>query len=200
MRVEAFRLATWDTPLWVSPNRRSSRFVADGQIVQYWSLHPLTPWAEILRFHNVRDPQEAKEWLQRPWVAQLDLPDGTITVTFENARGHGIEPDALVDENHSRCQAWAARLDVPAIVVPSAALPGTRNVIVFGPRVRARYGQPPLDPSLDVPCDPMANLSVVVADLLAHVRWRGAPHAGYTAWQDGNPEVEPPAVTVSRSP
>lgn len=198
MRVEAYRLANWDTPLWISPNRRPSRFVADGQIVQYWSLHPLTPWAEFLRFHNVTDPDEAGELLLRPWVAELQLPEDTIEVDFDNARDFGIEPEALVEEDHSRCQAWAASLAVPAMIVPSAALPGTRNLIVFGPRVRTRYGVEPLDPGLDVPCDPVANLSVVVEDLLLHVRWRGTPHAGHASWSTGGGPVEPPSVVVSR--
>lgn len=106
MSVEAYRLANWDTPLWINPNRRPSRFAADGQVVQYWSLHPLTPWAEILRFHNVTDPREAAELRLRPWVAQVHLPEGTIEVDFDNAPRFGISPDALVDEDHSRCQKW----------------------------------------------------------------------------------------------
>lgn len=127
MSVEAYRLANWDTPLWINPNRRPSRFAADGQVVQYWSLHPLTPWAEILRFHNVTDPREAAELRLRPWVAQVHLPEGTIEVDFDNAPRFGISPDALVDEDHSRCQKWAASLSVPAMIVPSAALPERRT-------------------------------------------------------------------------
>ena len=78
--------------------------------------------------------------------------------------------------------------------------PRTKNLILFGPRVRVRYGVDPLEVGLDVPCDPVANLSVVVEDLLAHVRWRGAPHAGYDAWAAGEPSVTPPVVAVSRMP
>lgn len=197
MLVTAFRLANWDTPLWISPNRRASRFVADGQTVQYWSLHPLTPWAETLRFHGVTDPDEAREWFQRPWVASLVLPDDTLEIDFDNAAHHGLDPDALIDDDHARCQQWTAALNVSAIVVPSAALPGTRNIVAFGPRVRARYGVAPIDPGLDVPCDPVADLSVVVADLLAHIRWRGAPHAGYQAWLAGAAPVVAPSVNVA---
>jgi hypothetical protein len=198
MRVTAFRLANWDTPLWASPNRRPSRFVAGGQTVQYWSLHPLTPWAETLRFHGVTDPAEAREWLQRPWVAELDLPEGTIDVTFDNAEAHGIAPDALVEEDHTRCREWAAGLAVPAMIVPSAALPGTRNVVVFGARVRVRYGTAPVDPGLDVPCDPVGADALVIEDLLSQIRWRGTPHAGFEAWRDGAPPVEPPNVRLDR--
>ncbi len=197
-RVTAFRLASWDTPFWVSPNRRPSRYVSDGRIAQYWSLHPLTPWAEALRFHGVDDPVAAREWFLRPWVAEVELPETTLEVDFDNARRHGIEPEALVDEDHGPCQRWAAGLAVPAIVVPSAALPGTQNLVVFGPKVRARYGVTPVDAGLDVPCDPVADLGGVVDDLLASIRWRGAPHAGFEAWQRGDPPAQPPVVTVSR--
>jgi hypothetical protein len=42
-----YRVADWDTPLWVNPNRSPSRWWTPGAIVQYWSLHPLTPWRSI---------------------------------------------------------------------------------------------------------------------------------------------------------
>jgi hypothetical protein len=158
---------------------------------------PAHLWAETLRFHGVTNPDEAREWIQRPWVANLDLPDDTLEIDFDNAAAHGLDPDALVDDDHARCQRWVTTLDVPAIVVPSAALPGTRNIVAFGPRVRARYGVTPLDPGLDVPCDPVADVSIVVADLLAHIRWRGAPHAGYEAWLAGAAPVVAPSVQVS---
>lgn len=198
--VVAFRLASWDTPLWVSPNRRESRYSTAGRIVQYWSFHPLTPWAEHLRFHNVHDPAEATELTARPWVAELDVPAGTLDVSFARSSALGIDPAALVDDDWTACQRWAAALSAPAIIVPSAALPGTRNLVIFGPLVRIRYGLVPLDPRVDVPCDPVADLSTVVTDLLGHIRWRGTPHAGYTAWQAGEPEPLPPAVAVSQMP
>lgn len=199
--VQAFRLANWDTPLWVSPNRRDSRFVvAGGEIVQYWCLHPLSCWAEHLRFHGIRDPLEAKELTSRPWVASLSLPDDTAHLTFDNAASEGIDPDALVDEDWTRCQRWAAARRPAAIVVPSAALPGTTNVVIFGKRVRAPYGVAPFDPAVDVPSDPVADISTVVPTLLPHVRWRGEPHGGYEAWMRGEPEPVPPLVRLDTGP
>ena len=198
--VTAFRLANWDTPLWVAPNRRASRYFSAGvQVVQYWSLHPLTPWAEHLRYHGVRDPDEAGQLLVRPWVATLDLPAGLLDLTFDNAAEHGLDPGALVEDDWSECQRWAASLTAPGLLVPSAALPGTRNLVLFGPRVRSRYGLPPTRPDLDVPCDPVAEWSVVLGDLLDRIRWRGDPHKGYEAWQAGADEPLPPIVTVSRA-
>ncbi len=139
--VVAFRLANWDTPLWASPNRRASRYGLAGTVVQYWSLHPLTPWAEQLRFHDVRDVAEARELMMRPWVAEIDPPRGTLEVDFAGATQHGIQPADLVDDDWSACQQWAASLGAPALIVPSAALPGTRTLVLLGPRVRAPYGR-----------------------------------------------------------
>ena len=45
--VVGYRVADWDTPLWISPNRSPTRWGTSGAIVQYWSTHPLTPWAEF---------------------------------------------------------------------------------------------------------------------------------------------------------
>lgn len=196
--VVAYRLANWDTPFWVNPNRRESRFATPGSIVQYWSLHPLTPWAEQLRSLNARTVDEAAEQLLRPWAAEFELADDVLTITFDNAAGYGIAPDALVDDNWTRCQLWASSLAVSEMIVPSSALPGTSNLVLFGPRLRSSYGMPPLDPAIDVPSDPVANLGGVLPDLLQHIRWQGEQHTGYEDWRDGRPEAAPPAVAVDR--
>lgn len=194
-----YRLANWDTPLWASPNRRESRYGRRGRVVQYWSLHPLTPWAEQLRFHNIRDADEAWELWQRPWAAQLTLPDDVLELSFENAAAHGVAPDALVDDDWSRCQTWSTEFHGSGLMVPSAALPGTTNVVMFGPFVRSRYGLRPLDPTVDLPCDPVAERATVPTDVLGHVRWLGDPHDGYDAWLAGRPAPDAPMVTVGWS-
>lgn len=196
--VVGYRLANWDTPLWASPNRRESRYGRPGGVVQYWSLHPLAPWAEQLRFHNIRDAGEARELMQRPWAGQLSVPDDVLDLSFDNAEAHGISPAALVDDDWSGCQAWSDAFDGAAVIAPSAALPGTNSLVLFGPLVRSPYGVAPLDPTVDVPCDPVADLSIVPPDLLQFVRWRGVPHAGYQAWVMGGSAPAPPVVTVDR--
>lgn len=194
--VVGYRLANWDTPLWASPNRRESRYGRANGVVQYWSLHPLAPWAEQLRFHNIREADEARELLQRPWAAQLTLPDDLLELSFDNAADHDLAPAALVDDDWSGCQAWSVGFKGRSVIVPSAALPGTMNLIMFGPLVRSAYGVGPLDPTVDVPCDPVADLSIVPPDLLRLIRWRGAPHNGYEAWVAGGPPPPPPVVRV----
>lgn len=197
--VIAFRLADWDTPFWANPNRRDSRFLAAGdRAVQYWALHPLTCWAEQLRGMDIRNAEAARELLLRPWAAQVQLPGDTLWLSFSNATENGIEPGALIDDEWTACQQWAQELRISALIVPSAALPGTENLVLFGPRVRIRWGMAPVDPTLEVPSDPVADQATVVSDLIPHVRYRGQSHPGYEAWRRGDPESHPPLVRPDR--
>jgi hypothetical protein len=50
-----------------------------------------------------------------------------------------LEAGDLVDDDHSACQGAGSRLgfaeaEPKAWIYPSAALPGTRNVVIFGAR------------------------------------------------------------------
>ncbi len=192
--VVGYRVADWDTPLWVNTNRSQSRFSFPGAIVQYWSTHPLTPWAEYLRGINLREPGEAAEIVLRPWAAELTLPAETLDLDFESAASHGLDPKDLVDDDWRGCQKWAAMTRPAALIVPSAALPGTRNIVLFGPRVRSRYGVVPVDADVDVPCDPAAGSARVLDGVLPLIRWRGQMHAGLEAWRSGEADPLPPLV------
>lgn len=195
--LTAFRISNWDTPLWANPNRRGGRFNrVGGRTTQYWSLDPLTPWAEYLRFHDLRDLDDVEELLLRVWAARLDVADDILEVTYDVAEALGLAPDALVDDDHGRCQEWAESLDVPAIVVPSAALPGTRNLVMFGERVRVPYSRAPVDPAVDVPCDAVVDLGTGLRELHGSVRWHGTDHAEYEAWRTGI-SFAPPLLPVA---
>lgn len=61
-----WRLASWDTPLWVGPNRRAGRYNRlGGDPTQYLSWHPWGPWAELLRWESRITVVDAQELLGR---------------------------------------------------------------------------------------------------------------------------------------
>ena len=61
-RGVAYRATSYDTPLWVFPNRRPGRWnnPDDGTIAQYCTLDAAAPLAEFLRHENVSDPAVEK--------------------------------------------------------------------------------------------------------------------------------------------
>jgi hypothetical protein len=198
-----YRAAAYHTPLWIEPNVMDGRFSRKGEgPVQYFCLHPLGPLAEALRRLPVGlDPAEVR----RP-VWALRLPDAPVqTIGFEEAGEYGIDPYALVcpPEASGECQDLAdvfqAQEDPPMLRVPSAALPGTWNLIVFGERVLAPYTPEPLDPLLDVPGAPAAVDARALDELVATVRpLDQVAHDAYDAWRAGDSYefAEPQALSL----
>jgi RES domain len=108
-------------------------------------------------------------------------------VTFDTAEDWGFAAEALVDDDRTACQEFGdvVRSTYDALVVPSAALPGTRNLVLFGARLAAPHGARPVDPDLDVPVAVTAEGSQPPTVLLALVRHLGDLHPGLQAWQAG---------------
>jgi len=187
LQLLGFRVSAWDEPFWVNENRWPRRFNESFMgPVQYWSLHPLTPWAEILRAQGIQRPEEIAEIRQRLWVARFEVdPD---RVTFDTASSFGLEAEQLISDDYGACQRLGEQrldLEVPnAITVPSAALPGTENLVVFGPLVRSPYSAKPLSPD-DVPVSIAADYARPPEALLPLVRHHGDPHDEYVAWSHG---------------
>ena len=75
---------------------------------------------------------------------------------------------------------------VTAFLAPSAALPGTRNLIVLEPRVLAPWDQVPLD-AVDWPGKPhVTGRSLQLPEglwELVHYRRAGSKHPGLEAWE-----------------
>lgn len=188
-RAIGFRIAAWDTPLRVSPNRSPGRFNhTSSPPTQYASLHPLTPWAEYIRNQGLQTPEELAEHRLRIWALRLDL-SAAAEVSFETAPSFGLEPWDLVGSDHGPCRDFADRLRAEAsapktLIVPSAALPGTRNVVILGERVAIPYQWPALDEG-DIPASIVAVGAQPPADLLPLVRHGDSPHAEHDAWAAG---------------
>jgi RES domain-containing protein len=131
-------------PLWVNPNRRDGRWSIAGQLpTQYMSLDAESPFAEILRHEDLRTEAAAAHYSATVW--QLTIDDGLIVdySTFELADTAGFEAEALVSDDHERCQAeatWLAGGGARGLISPSAALPGSLSLTLFGPRVCVAWG------------------------------------------------------------
>jgi RES domain-containing protein len=186
----AYRIASWDTPLRVNPNRTAGRFNERGSpATQYLSLHPLGPWAEYLRAVDLRDPRELAERRLRIWALRVDLT-GAQRIDFSNAVDFGLEhSEDLIADNHSACRALAERLRADpraprTLIVPSAALPGTDNVVIFGERVQIPYSWQPIS-AVDIPACVIAERSQPPAGASSLVRYRGDSHPAFEAWRAG---------------
>ena len=112
----------------------------------------------------------------------------------ESCGGRGldarIEPQQLIGDDYGPCQQLGEqRLDLGlpnALTVPSAALPGTDNLVVFGPLVGSPYSAEALSPD-DVPVSIAADYARPPETLLPLVRHVGARHDEYVAWSSGEP-------------
>lgn len=184
----AYRLASFATPLRTISDSRPGRFHRgdEPEPTQYLSLHPLGPLAELMRVNDLRSDAQLATVRIRTWALDLEVAD-LEEITFDNAAGHGIEAAELVGEDRSACQALAAELRsrrLPGLIVPSAALPGTRNVVLFGARVAAPYLTKPVS-SLDIPASITAEDGRPPTSLSEIVRFRRDSHAAIDAWRRG---------------
>jgi hypothetical protein len=186
----AFRLASWRRPLRTEPSRVAGRFhrVTEESPTQYVCLHPLGPWAEFLRSSDLRTPEQLVLVRHRTWALRLDVAD-LLRIGFAEAADHGLRPGDLVSDDLRACHRLADRLraaGTAGAIVPSAALPGTDNVVLFGERAAAPYLVEPIS-RVDVPASLTADGGRPPLGLLDRVRRRGAPHGALEAWRTGVP-------------
>lgn len=135
----AYRATSYDVPLWVNANRRDGRWnIAGERPTQYMTLDAQAPFAEILRHEDLRTEEAASHYSSTIWQLQID--DGLIVdySTFELADAAGFDAEALINDDHERCQAeaqWLAGEGARGLLSPSAALPGSIGLTLFGARV-----------------------------------------------------------------
>jgi hypothetical protein len=190
----AYRCAAWDTPFWVDASPSPGRYNRAGEApTTYLGLHPLTPWAEILRALAVRDASTAIEVRPPLWTARVSLEESEIVeLTFDTAADFGLTANDLVADDRTACQALAAGLRADplgpkAIIAPSAALPGTRNLVLLGERVISALPVEPIDPAVDTPASIAAVRGRAPIQLIGLIHYRGAgtSHAALEAWETG---------------
>ena len=203
MQLIAFRLANYETPLWAVENFSAGRYnEADSGFTQYLSLHPLTPWAEVLRNEDRRTREQAVLMRYPLWALRVDLEEPPLELTFDTAREFGLHAEDLVADDQDACRALAQgfRSDGPAaFVAPSAALPGTHNLVVLEPHVLVAWNQVPID-EIDWPGSLASQDGRCPEGVWDVVHYRGGDtkHAALAAWKKGEEFMfEEPAVSTS---
>lgn len=182
-----FRIADWQSPLRVRGSRHEGRYHRVGEIVQYFSLHPLGAFAEYVRRERP-DPATLAEFRHRLWAARVPAATATV-IDWDSADSHGIAPEELVGDDYAPCQDLADRLrgdGIREIVVPSAALPGTRNLVMFGERVPAPFTVEPIA-GIDVSTTVGAEDATIPGWLVDRVRTPGDDHPELEVWRQGEP-------------
>lgn len=184
MRLTVFRHAAYDSPWWAIPSSRGGRFHRGSiEIVQYLCLHPLGPAAEMLR-HNLGPAGNPDDVLLNLWTALIGLDDLT-QVDFKDCVKYGLTPDELVGDDYVPTQALADDVrgsGAVGMIVPSAALPGTYNLILFGVRVLNPFLSQPLTPE-EIPTGHLTDGARSPAEVVSNVRWFGAPHKALEQWK-----------------
>lgn len=182
-----YRGATYATPLRAVAVSQPGRYNAadEDDPTQYMALHPLGPLAELMRRADLRTAEQVGGVRMRTWALEVpaeDLPE----ITFDSADQFGITAEDLVSDDHRACQQLAGVLrgEISGLIVPSAALPGTRNVVLFGPRVAAPYLIRPVS-SLDIPASVTAEAGRPPTSLLSLVCFVGQLHPARAAWEQG---------------
>lgn len=184
MKLTVFRHASYDSPWWAFPSSRAGRFHrARSDTVQYLSLHPLGPAAEMLR-HNLGASGNPDDVVLNLWTAVVDIGD-TLRVDFDDCVAYGLTADELIGDDYAPTQALAdvvRNRGAVSMIVPSAALPGTHNLILFGVRVLNPFLADPLTPE-EVPTGHLTDGARPPAEAAPHVRWFGAPHKAAEQWK-----------------
>jgi hypothetical protein len=185
--VVCYRFASYATPLRTVPAWQPARFSRgdEDEPTQYLALHPLGPLAELMRNAELRSPDQLRAVSTRTWALEVPI-EALPEITFATAEQFSISAEQLVGDDYSPCQDLAARLraDIDGLIVPSAALPGTRNVVLFGPRVAAPYLTRPVG-VVDVPASITADGARPPGSLRALVRFAGDRHTALDAWRSG---------------
>lgn len=177
----AFRYSNYDTPFWVRPNSQPGRWhwFGDGA-TQYLSTTVDGAWAELIRAEELRTEQETTLVRMPIWAAEVNVQRIAYYSTFDRAEAAGFPPEALIEDDYSICQAEGRRLrdaGVQGVLAPSAALSGSKNLTLFGPRIASTWDLRPLLAS-SIPAMKMA-VGAPPEGIVERVRHRGEPHALY---------------------
>lgn len=126
----------------------------------------------------------------RLWAIRAELDETPFELAFDNAGDFGLEPDDLVADDQGLCRALAEAFrggGPKAFTAPSAALPGTTNLVVLEPRVLISWNQVPID-DIDWPVSITSQDGRCPEGLWQSVHYlgTGTRHPGLDAWARGD--------------
>jgi RES domain len=169
------------------PGTRPGRYNSARAVgpTQYLALHPLGPAAELIR-HVLSAPDEdfADQILLNLWAVLVD-DEGVEDVSFDTCGRYGITPEELIGPDYGPTQALADQLrasGATGLRVPSAALPGADNLILFGPKLSHPYLVLPITPE-ECRTGHLSDGARPAREVLYLVCWPSMAHSALTEWQ-----------------
>lgn len=182
-----FRINNHKDALWTISNP-PGRFNAErAGPTQYLSLHPLAPYAELIRCVERRlgrrllaDDPEITAARHQCWALRIESDD-VFHLLPESAGVVGLSAADLVDDDQRRCREAGEKFGRQDAEFPkvwsyeSAALPGTRNLVIFGARAMSAYHLDPVS-VIDIPGSLVAAAALTPPEILPGVRHVGAEH------------------------
>jgi RES domain-containing protein len=204
LEVVAYRGISGLRPLWWTPNLGWGRWHGPAQPlpVQYLSTHPMGPLAEQARHAGALDAAALRQLRRNVFALRVRL-DRVVDLGFAAAAAAGLEPEALVGppSTYPVCSAWLGGLlaGLPALqglLVPSAALPGTRTLAILGKRHPFPYLATPRR-GIDIPCAAAGLDARAVTSLAGRIRpLESTVHPELAAWRERRrfSFAQPPAL------
>jgi RES domain-containing protein len=188
-----YRYSDYDTPFWARANTMPGRWhsIGDGA-TQYLSCTTDGAWADLIRTEDLRTPDELKLVRMPLWQVKIDQSYVVDYSEFELAEVAGFPAEALIDDDRSRCRIEGRRLrdaGYSGVLAPSAALPGSACLTLFGPRVAIDWSSRP-SLSSAIPSSILTEGAPPIG-VLGRVRFRGQSHSGYQAYLAHTATQEP---------
>ena len=184
------------------PSQEDGRWHRLGQgYAQYYSLAPQGAWSEFIRYESIRSAARATQQQRNLWLAFVDETDIADLSTFDKWRACGLDPRVAVGE-HRHCQSLADELlsaGYRGVLSPSAALPFTVNLTVFGERYEKvlrseweAWRNP--DRNTWTPVSLVVSGAAPPSDLIPETCYRAQRHLGYRTWLSANGIAGPPGA------
>jgi hypothetical protein len=144
-----------------------------------------------VRYEHIRSDEDRFSEPRRLYACAIDEHDIADLSDFDQVLGLGLDPELLIDDDHSRSRMVADDLlgaGFRGVLAPSAALPGVINLTLFDGRREVPHDDPQLvaagnpRPGYWIPVQPLMDQGIVHPGVLRRTRLQGDPHFTYEQW------------------